>query len=250
MLLSGKSCLVTGAATRTGIGFATARLFAENGGKVAIVDLDEDKSAEAAAALPGNGHCGLRGDVTDRDACRAAVNSAAEHLGGLEILVNNAGVTQAARFQAISQDDYDLVLDVNLRGTFNMCQAVLPLMIEARGGSIVNISSAAAQKGGGFFGGAHYAAAKAGILGLTKAIAREFARDGIRSNAICPSMVETEFFAGKMTEEKRAELRAAVPVGRLGRPLDVARACLFLASDLAEYVTGSELDVNGGTHIH
>jgi NAD(P)-dependent dehydrogenase (short-subunit alcohol dehydrogenase family) len=250
MLLEGKTCVITGAATQSGIGFSAAKLLAAQGAKLAILDIDGSAALEAARALPGSHHVGYRADVANRAHCEEAMKDVAAQFKSIDILINNAGVTRATKFLDITQEEYALVLNVNLTGTLNMCQAVLPHMIARKSGSIVNISSAAAQRGGGFFGGAHYCAAKAGVLGLTKSIAREFGPVGVRANAICPSMVETNLFAGAMTDEKRAELRAAVPMGRLGRPEDIAGACLFLASDLAGYVTGSELDVNGGTHIH
>ncbi len=250
MLLENKTALITGAATESGIGFAIAKLFADHGARIAILDLDGEGAVRAAGALPGTGHTGYALDVTDPEACDAAVKSLAGEFGQIDVLVNVAGLTQKMKYLDIDQKNYDLVVDVNLRGTFNLCQSVIPFMQSAGGGSIINMSSAAAQRGGGFFGGAHYAAAKAGVLGLTKAIAREFGVDGIRANAVCPSMVETDFFQGQMTDEKRAELRAAVPLGRLGRPSDIAGCSLYLASDLSAYVTGSEQDVNGGTHIH
>ncbi len=243
-------CVVTGAATERGLGRAAASLFAEHGARIAILDLNEADSQRTADGLPGSGHKGYRTDVTDLDQCKSVAERIRRDLGGIDVLVNNAGVTQPDKFLDITQANYDLVLNVNLRGTFNMCQACIPAMQEKGKGSIINISSAAGQRGGGFFGGAHYAAAKAGVLGLTKAIAREFGPAGIRANAICPSFIETDLVAGRISEQRLVELRAAVPLGRLGKPTDIAGACLFLASDLSIYLTGSEVDVNGGTHIH
>ena len=169
---------------------------------------------------------------------------------GIDVLVNNAGITQPLKIMTIEPAHYDAVLDVNLRGTLYMSQAVIPQMRAQKSGSIVNLSSVSAQRGGGIFGGPHYSAAKAGILGLTKAMARELAPEGIRSNAVCPGFIATDITAGKLTEEMRAQILEGIPMGRAGTAEDVAGCCLFLASTLSAYVTGSELDVNGGSLIH
>jgi NAD(P)-dependent dehydrogenase (short-subunit alcohol dehydrogenase family) len=150
----------------------------------------------------------------------------------------------------IGPDHYDAVLDVNLRGTLYMSQAVIPAMRAQKSGSIVNMSSVSAQRGGGIFGGPHYSAAKAGILGLTKAMARELAPDNVRSNAICPGFIATDITAGKLTDEMRAQVLSGIPMGRAGTAEDVAGCALFLASDLSAYCTGTEVDVNGGSLIH
>ena len=150
----------------------------------------------------------------------------------------------------IQPENYDAVLDVNLRGTLYMTQALIPHMRERQSGSIVNISSVSAQRGGGIFGGPHYSAAKAGILGLTKASARELAPDGIRVNAVCPGFIATDITQGKLTPEMLEGIKAGIPLGRAGRADEVAGCCLFLASELSSYVTGSEVDVNGGSLIH
>lgn len=248
-LLADRVAIITGAASPNGLGKATARLMADHGAVVAVLDLDRDM-AERAASDVGDGHIGLACDVTDRHACRSAVQDVIGRLGQVDVLVNNAGITQPLRFMAIEPENYDDVLDVNLRGTLYMSQAVVPHMRERRSGSIVNISSVSAQRGGGIFGGPHYSAAKAGILGLTKAMARELAPDGIRSNAVCPGFIATDITAGKLTEEMRRSILDGIPMGRVGEAIDVAGCCLFLASDLSAFVTGSEVDVNGGALIH
>jgi NAD(P)-dependent dehydrogenase (short-subunit alcohol dehydrogenase family) len=251
MLLEGKTAIVTGGASARGLGLATARLFAEQGARVAIFDLKG--AEEAAAGLPAveaGAHCGFSCDVTDKAACEAAVAAALKALGGLDILVNNAGITQPLKTLEIEPKNYDAVLDVNLRGTLYMSQAAIPALKARGGGSIINISSVSAQRGGGIFGGPHYSAAKAGILGLTKAMAREFAPDQIRVNAVCPGFIATDITAGMMTPEKHEMILAGIPMGRAGAASDVAGCCLFLASSLSAYCTGSEVDVNGGSHIH
>ncbi len=252
MLLKGRTAIVTGAASKRGLGRATANLFAEHGARVAVLDLDEEQSRLAAAALHGKGHIGIACDVTDHARCIAVVAVLIEQLGHVDVLVNNAGISQPLKLMDIRRENYDAVLDVNLRGTLNMTQAVVPNMRQRKSGSIVNMASVSAQRGGGIFGGPHYSAAKGGILGLTKAAARELAPDGIRVNAICPSLIDTDIIhsAPGWTKEREAEVMRSIPMGRAGRASEVAGCCLFLASDLSSYVTGSEIDVNGGSHIH
>ncbi len=248
-LLKDKFAVVTGAASPRGLGLATARLFAEHGATVAILDLDADQAAQAAAGI-GPGHVGLGCDVTDMASCTAAVAALLDQWGRVDVLANNAGITQPLKIMEIGAAHYDAVLDVNLRGTLYMSQAVIPAMRARKSGSIVNMSSVSAQRGGGIFGGPHYSAAKAGVLGLTKAMARELAPDRIRVNAICPGFIATDITAGKLTPEMMETILAGIPMGRAGEAGDVAGCALFLASDLSGYCTGTEVDVNGGSLIH
>jgi NAD(P)-dependent dehydrogenase (short-subunit alcohol dehydrogenase family) len=248
-LLKDKYVIVTGAASARGLGKATAEMFAEHGATVAILDLDAG-AAEAAAADLGDGHVGLACNVTDKAACDAAVKTLLDTWGRIDVLVNNAGITQPLKIMDIGPQNYDAVLDVNLRGTLYMSQAVIPGMRAQKSGSIVNLSSVSAQRGGGIFGGPHYSAAKAGVLGLTKAMARELAPDNVRVNAICPGFIATDITAGKLTPEMNEQILAGIPMGRAGAASDVAGCALFLASDLSAYCTGTEVDVNGGSLIH
>ena len=249
MLLTGKTAVISGAASPRGIGLCTARLFAEHGARVAILDLAEGASREAAASLPGEGHVGLACDVTDKHACIAAARTVLERFGQVDILVNNAGITQPIKFLDIAPENYDAVLDVSLRGMLYLSQAFIPSM-RAHGGSIICMSSVSAQRGGGIFGGPHYSAAKAGVLGLAKAMAREFGPDGIRVNSVTPGLIQTDITAGRLTDTMRADILKGIPLNRLGDAADVAGACLFLASDLSSYLTGTAIDVNGGMLIH
>nr|CAD6628425.1 SDR family NAD(P)-dependent oxidoreductase [Rhizobium sp. TCK] len=248
-LLKDKFVIVTGAASARGLGKATARMFVEHGATVAILDLDAG-AAEAAAADLGSDHLGLSCDVTDKSACETAVKSVLGRWSRIDVLVNNAGITQPLKIMDIAPENYDAVLDVNLRGTLYMSQAVIPTMRAQNSGSIVNLSSVSAQRGGGIFGGPHYSAAKAGILGLTKAMARELAPDNVRVNAICPGFIATDITAGKLTPQMNEQILAGIPMGRVGVASDVAGCALFLASDLSAYCTGTEVDVNGGSLIH
>lgn len=249
MLLKNKVAIITGAASERGIGRATAICFASQGARVVILDLDEAAAQKAASQL-GEGHLGLATNVTDPDAVQRAVTHVINTFGRIDILVNNAGITQPVKTLEISVSDYNRILDVNLKGTLLMSQAVIPVMQKQGGGSVICLSSVSAQRGGGIFGGPHYSAAKAGVLGLTKAMAREFGPDQIRFNALTPGLIHTDITGGLMQDARRHAIIDAIPLGRLGRAEDVAHAALFLASDLSAYLTGITLDVNGGMLIH
>ncbi|CAB5699624.1 3-oxoacyl-[acyl-carrier-protein] reductase FabG [Delftia tsuruhatensis] len=249
MLLKDKVAIITGGAGPNGLGFATARQMASQGARVAILDLERADPAAAAARL-GEGHLGLVADVTDKAACEAAAAAVLRAFGRIDALVNNAGITQPVKTLEISGADYDRILDVSLRGTLYMSQAALPAMRAQRAGAIVCISSVSAQRGGGIFGGPHYSAAKAGVLGLARAMAREFGAEGIRINCVTPGLIETDITQGKLDAARKHDIAQTIPLARLGRADDVAGACVFLASDLAAYCTGITLDVNGGMLIH
>lgn len=243
-----KVVVVTGAAGRNGLGFATAQMLAAHGAKVAILDL-HSADPHAAAQRLGKDHIGIVADVTDHVSCKSAIAKVAERYGRVDALVNNAGIVQARDAVSITASDYDAVLNVNLRGALNMAQAVLPVMCSQGSGSIICISSIAARRGGGLLGGAHYAASKAGVLGLARALAREYGRSGVRVNSVCPSMIATDMSA-EIPKDRAAEIADQVPLGRIGVPDDVAGCVVFLTSDLSKYCTGVTLDVNGGLYIH
>ena len=249
MLLKDKTAVVTGAASLRGIGKAVARAFAAHGARVAILDLDR-AAAEAAAAELGTEHFGMACDVTSQSDCQSASVAILERFGRVDVLVNNAGITQPLRIMDIRPQDYDAVADVSLRGTLYMSQAFIPHMRSRMTGSIICMSSVSAQRGGGIFGGPHYAAAKAGVAGLAKAMARELGPHNVRVNSIAPGLIQTDITAGKLTDEMRAEIIRGIPLNRLGEAVDVANACLYLGSDLSSYLTGITLDVNGGMLIH
>jgi NAD(P)-dependent dehydrogenase (short-subunit alcohol dehydrogenase family) len=249
MLLTGKTAIISGGAGARGIGFATAKTFAAQGARVAILDLDRDGAARAAAEL-GKEHLGLACNVTDKADCERAVADVLSAFGQVDILINNAGITQPVKVWDISSEDWDRIQDVNLKGVLFLSQALMPHMRERKSGSIACMSSVSAQRGGGILGGAHYSAAKAGVLGLAKAMARELGPDNIRVNCVAPGLIVTDINIGKISNEKEKEILAGIPLGRLGRPQDVANIFLFLASDLSGYTTGAVIDVNGGMHIH
>jgi NAD(P)-dependent dehydrogenase (short-subunit alcohol dehydrogenase family) len=248
-LMENRVAVVTGAASARGIGRATARLLAEHGAMVAILDLHAEE-AEAAAAALGDGHRGYGCDVGQRDMAHATARRILAEFGRIDSLFNFAGISRSTRVMEIGDDEYDAVLRINLGGTMTMCQAVIPTMRAAGRGAIVCMGSISAQRGGGLFGSSHYAASKGGVHSLAKALARELGPDGIRVNAIAPGLIDTDIFQGKLTEDMRRQIVAGIPLGRVGQPQDVAELAVFLASDAASYITGTVIDINGGGHIH
>jgi NAD(P)-dependent dehydrogenase (short-subunit alcohol dehydrogenase family) len=253
MLMKDKVCVVTGAASAHGIGRATAKLLAENGANVVVMDISERISSAAEALSgehPSNRFRAIRSDISAKSECEAARDIVLKEFGHVDALIHSAGIMRPAKFEAISEADFSEMIAINLTGTFNIIQAFAGSMIERRAGSIVSVASVAAQRGGGLFGGAHYAASKGGVLSLVRTLARECGSAGVRVNAVCPSLIETDFVADAMSAERLQELSTTIPLGRPGRPEEVAGACMFLASDLSGYMTGTTLDVNGGIHIH
>lgn len=249
-LLDNKVCIITGGAGPRGIGKATARLFHEHGAIVVIADLDEENSRQAAENISSERTMGVACDVTDKASCEAAVAAVVERFGRVDVLINNAGITQPLKTLEITGDNYEQVTDVSLRGMLYMSQCVLPHMVEQKGGAIVNTSSVSAQRGGGIFGGPHYSAAKAGMLGLSKAMAREFGEHNIRINSVTPGLIQTDITGGKLTDEMRQQILLNIPLKRLGDARDVANGFLFFASELSGYTTGGVLDINGGMHMY
>jgi NAD(P)-dependent dehydrogenase (short-subunit alcohol dehydrogenase family) len=249
MLLKDKVALITGGAGRNGLGYATARMMAAQGARVVILDLAHTGPAAAAADL-GEGHMGIVADVTDKASCDAAAAAILQQMGRIDILVNNAGITQPVKTLDITGADYDRILDVSLRGTLYMSQAVIPAMRAQKSGAICCVSSVSAQRGGGILGGPHYSAAKAGVLGLARAMAREFGIDGIRVNCVTPGLIATDINKGLIPDDKMKAILEGIPLNRIGEPNDVAGCLVFLSSDLSKYLTGVTLDVNGGMLIH
>jgi 3-oxoacyl-[acyl-carrier protein] reductase len=238
--LTGKSALVTGS-TR-GIGREIAAVLAGCGARVAVVGRDRAKAAEAAAAI-GGGAQGFAADVADTAQVAALVESVEQAFGAVDILVNNAGLTRDNLLLRIKDDDWDAVLDANLKGAFAAIRAVTRGMMKRRWGRIINISSVVGITGNK--GQANYAASKAGLIGLTKAVAKELASRNILVNAVAPGFIETDMTAA-LTPEARAALAEQIPLARLGTPADVAAAVAFLASEQAGYITGQVLVVDGG----
>lgn len=247
----GKVALVTGAGSRRGIGRATALALAREGAKVAITDIVPEGVTQVVAELNEISQAiGEVADVRNKDAMVQVVKKTVQAFGGLDILINVAGLTRPTKFLDISEEEYDLVLDVNLKGTFLTTQAAVPAMLERGGGVIVSLSSVSGQRGGGVFGTSAYSTAKSGIMGLTKALARELTPLGIRVNCVAPSMIDTDIAGDLLTPELKVELAKGTLLGRLGTVDDVVKCILFLASDESSYVTGATLDINGGMHLH
>jgi len=238
--------LITGGAQ--GIGRVTALLFAEKGADVAVSDINMEGALETAREIGALGRKGLalEGDVSNPADAERIVAKTVEQLGGIDILVNNAGITRDRLLLRMTEEDWDAVLNVNLKGTFNCTKAAVKHMVKRRSGRIINIASVVGEMGNA--GQANYAASKAGIIGLTKTIAREYAQRGINVNAVAPGYIETPMTEA-LPEKVKEELKRQIPMARLGTPLDVANAIYFLVSDASSYITGQVLNVNGGIYM-
>lgn len=240
--LRGRRAIVTGGAQ--GIGRAIAGALASRGACVAVLDRN-GPLAKAAAAELGGGCVGVAADVADLPSTQSAVARLIAGWGRVDILVNNAAVISTAPFDQLDVAEWDRVMAVNLRGAYGACRAVAGAMIGQSYGRIINIASVAAKRGGGLLGSAAYATSKAGLIGLTKALARELAPHGVTVNAICPGPVQSAMTDG-MSSAQRTRALAAVPLGRFARPDEIAAAVVYLSSDEAGFVTGEILDVDGG----
>ena len=244
--LKDKVAVVTGASQ--GIGRDTALALAEAGAKVAVAARNEEKLASLVNDITAAGGeaFAVKLDVADLEQVKAGFKQVVEKFGRLDILVNNAAVTRDGLAMRMKKDDWDAVLQTNLTGAHLCIQQVLPVMMKARAGRIINISSVVAQSGNA--GQANYVAAKAGLIGLTKAIAIEIASRNITVNAVAPGFIETPM-TDVLPDKVKEELKTRIPLGRMGSPRDVAAAIVFLASDEAGYITGHVLNVNGGMHL-
>jgi 3-oxoacyl-[acyl-carrier protein] reductase len=243
MKLEGRVALVTGASQ--GIGHACALQLAHHGASIAVAARNQQKLEELVAAIVAEGGkaAAFPMDVADEDQVKSAIKSAIAHFGKIDILVNNAGITRDQLVMRMKRADWDAVLNTNLTSAYLCIQNVIPSMLKQRWGRIINITSIFGQMGQA--GQANYAASKAGLIGLTMAIAREVASRNITSNAIAPGFIETSMTAALSEEFKQAAVKQ-IPLGRVGTPQDIASAVAFLASDQAAYITGHVLNVNGG----
>ena len=238
----GQVALVTGASR--GIGAAIAQELAHRGLKVIGTATTDDGAARITQALSAYAGCrGAKLDVNDAAAAEALVDAIAKEQGGLQVLVNNAGITRDTLAMRMKDDDWDAVLDTNLKAVFRMSRAVMRTMMKQRYGRIVNITSVVGASGNP--GQANYAAAKAGVAGMTRALARELGSRGITVNCVAPGFIETDMTAA-LPEEQQKALLGQIPLGHLGKPADIAQAVAYLASPQAGYVTGQEIHVNGG----
>ncbi len=246
MRLKHKVAIITGAAQ--GIGLATALKFAEEGATVVVCDL-KPEGVDAAVALVrarGAQTLGFTLNVTDRPALAAMVAAVRERFNSIDVLVNNAGITRDARLQKMTLEQFDTVIDVNLRGVFHASQAVLPAMVEQQSGVILNASSVVGIYGN--YGQTNYAASKFGVIGFTKTWSRELGPKGIRVNAVAPGFVETPILS-TIPDKVLQQMREQVPLHRLGRPEEIANVYAFLASDEASYVNGAVIEVSGGMTV-
>jgi 3-oxoacyl-[acyl-carrier protein] reductase len=238
--LTGKTAVVTGS-TR-GIGRAVAQALADSGARVAVVGRDRERAMAVAAEI-GNGATGFGCDVADTSAVTALIADVEKELGGIDILVNNAGITRDNLVMRLKDEDWDAVLNANLRGAFAAIRAASRGMMKKRSGRIINMASVVGLTGNK--GQANYAASKAGLIALTKSVAKELGSRNILVNAIAPGFIETEM-TDAMTADARTALNGLIPLERLGKPDDIAAAVVFLASDLASYITGQVIVVDGG----
>jgi len=240
--LKDKVALITGGAA--GIGFATAKLFLEEGAIVAICDVNGERIESAVAELSAFGKVkGYVVDISKKDQCVAMVESANKEFGRIDILINNAGITSDAQFYKMTDEQFDRVLNVNLKGTYYMSKAVIPMMMEQKYGKIVHASSVSAYNGN--FGQTNYAATKAAIMGMTRVMAKELGKHGITVNAIAPGSIMTDMYKAVPEEAKQKKL-AAIPLRRYGDPREAAQLFAFLASDESSYITAQTITIDGG----
>jgi len=246
MKLKGKVAFVTGGAR--GIGKAIATALAKEGADVVISDINLDQAKETAEEVKNLGvkSIAIKTDVTNAQEVEEGVAMAVKDLGKIDILVNNAGINRDALLVRMKEEDWDLVLDTNLKGMYNCTKVMAPLMMRQRWGRIINIASVVGQMGNP--GQANYAAAKAGVMGFTKTVARELASRGITCNALAPGFIDTEM-TRKLPEEIKEKLKAQIPLNRFGDPEDVAKAVLFLAAE-GNYITGTVINIDGGMVMH
>ena len=240
--LKDKVAIITGAAK--GIGFTTAQRFAEEGAIVILTDMNLESVKGAAAPIPNAQAYAM--NVTDRASIQAVVDQVMQKQGRIDILINNAGITQDARLVKMTEVQFDAVIDVNLKGVFNCTQLIVPHMLEAKSGAIVNASSVVGIYGN--FGQTNYSATKFGVIGFTKTWARELGPKGIRVNAICPGFVATEMIKA-MPENILQDIERRSWLGRLGTPEEIANVYLFLASNEASFINGVALEVSGGISL-
>ena len=243
--LGGKVAVVTGAAQ--GIGLACANALHDAGATVALVDLNGDAAVASAEHL-GERAAAFMADVSKASDVSDAMKAVMSEFGGIDILINNAGVDKAVSLLDLEEAEWDRLMSINLKSVFLCTKAVLPSMIERGGGSVVSMASVVARQGA-MNGGIHYATSKGGIIAFTKTLARQMAAQGIRANAVAPGVVDTDLIRTHMPPEMRSKVEAAIPKGRLATADEIASVVTFLASDNASYVTGATIDVNGGFWI-
>ena len=253
MSLTDKTAIVTGAGSTRGIGRATAHTLAGAGWNIAILDLDEASAKDAAnevAERHGVQAIGIGCDVTDENSVENALTTLDAAVPPVGALVNNAGITSPTPFLEVTGQEWDRLFAVNVRGAYNITRRVAPGMAERGFGRIVFLSSVSAVRGGGVFGGVAYSAAKAAQLGFARALARELGPHGVTVNSVAPGLIGTDITGGALEGDRKAQLLAGTPVGRVGNVHDVADLITYLCREESGYITGVTYDVNGGAHIH
>jgi 2-hydroxycyclohexanecarboxyl-CoA dehydrogenase len=247
-----RTALVTGAASPRGIGRATAHRLARDGWSIAIVDLDHEAAKHVAAEIADNrsvAALGIAADISDEDSVEAAIAQVEASLPPIIGLANVAGVSSPVDFLDVTTAEWDRVLGINLRGTYFVTRRVVPTMIAAGVGRIVNVSSTSAQRGGGTYSKVPYSASKAAVIGFARALAREVGPHGITVNCVAPGPIDTDIMGGTLTDERKAEMSAQTMVGRVGTPNEVAALIAFLLSEDAGYITAATYDINGGLQV-
>jgi NAD(P)-dependent dehydrogenase (short-subunit alcohol dehydrogenase family) len=250
---SDMTAVVTGAGSRRGIGRATAHALAAAGWNVAVLDLDEAGAKDVATDIAeqhGVQAVGIACDVTDATSVENALVALDAAVPPVGALVNNAGITSPTRFLDVTAEEWDRIFAVNVRGAYNITRQVAPGMAERGFGRIVFLSSVSAVRGGGVFGGVAYSAAKAAQLGFARALARELGPNGVTANSVAPGLIGTDITGGALEGERKSELLAGTPVGRIGNVNDVADLITYLCREESGYITGVTYDVNGGSHIY
>jgi NAD(P)-dependent dehydrogenase (short-subunit alcohol dehydrogenase family) len=248
-----RTAVVTGAASPRGIGRATARLLAERGWSIGILDIDERGGQALAEEITEAFNVktfAVAADVSDEDQVRAAIDELEAALPPLAGLANIAGVSSPVPYLELTSEEWHRVININLNGVHYVCRRVAETMVEHRFGRIVSVSSISAQRGGGTYSKTPYSVAKSGVIGLTRALARELGPYGITVNAVAPGPIDTDIMGGPLTPERRAEMIDELLVDRVGVPGDVASSIAFLMSDEAGYISGHTLNVDGGLYMH
>ena len=247
---NGQVVIVTGSGSQRGIGRCIARTFAKQGAQVIVADINEAGLNETVDIIKSEGGKadGFKLDVSDEESVKDFVQNVVDKYGRIDVLVNNAGISQKITVDEMTLADMKRIFSVNMFGLFLITQACVRVMRKQKYGRVVSLSSVSAKRGGGIFGGAHYSASKAAVLGFSKNLAREVARDGITVNCVAPGLINTDIWKS-LPKEDVGKVIADVPVGRLGETSDVANTIVFLASKEAGYITGEDIDINGGSHM-
>ena len=247
---NGQVVIVTGSGSPKGIGRTIAQTFARQGATVVLTDINQeglDANVREIEALGGKAY-GVAGNICDKASVDALIADVMARYGRIDVLVNNAGISQKVTVADMTMADIQRIFNVNMFGLFQITQAVCEVMKKQHYGRIVHLSSVSGKRGGGVFGGAHYSASKAAVLGFSKNLAREVSQYGITTNCVCPGLINTEIWKS-MPKEQADAVIAGIPMGRPGETQEVADTIVFLASKEASYITGEEIDINGGSHM-